>query len=239
MSDTLFHKLYAPIKRLAPGFISRPIRAFITAFATPVRFSIIKGHFISSFKEKAVDRKGNPLPWYTYACIDFLKFRDFKNMKIMEFGAGQSTIWWASHAAHVVSFEGNEAWFNYIKNKMPANVDLYHASEDNATACLSDVNRVLAEKKYPKFDIIIIDGLWRFELIQVAKDYLSSDGAIICDNSEGYGFYEGFQNNPEFKKVDFYGYAPGCIMQSCTTIYFEDNCKLFDPGIKTYEIEKF
>lgn len=237
MKQTLFHKVYGSVKKFVPGFLARSLRSWVTAVATPVRFSIAKGHFRSSVSTKAVDRKGNPLPWYTYPCIDFLKFRDFRDMNILEFGGGQSTLWWASRSSRVVSFEGDLQWYHYLKKQIPSNVELYHVRDENAEDCLSDVNRLLSGNRIQKFDVVVIDGLWRFELIEVAKKHLSPDGAIICDNSDGYGFFEGFRHDADFGKVDFYGFAPGVILQSCTTIYFKANCRLFNPGIETYIIE--
>ncbi|MBV6440287.1 MAG: hypothetical protein DYG98_10760 [Haliscomenobacteraceae bacterium CHB4] len=158
-------------------------------------------------------------------------------MNILEFGGGQSTLWWASRSARVISFEGDLQWCNYLKKQIPTNVELYHVRSETAESCLNDVNRILSENQVQKFDVVIIDGLWRFELIEVAKKHLSNDGAIICDNAEGYGFFEGFRNDTDFSKVDFYGFAPGVSLQSCTSIYFKARCRLFHSNVETYMIE--
>ncbi|MFT6408402.1 MAG: hypothetical protein ACJAQ6_001820 [Arenicella sp.] len=51
----------------------------------------------------AVARDVSAIPWYTYPSIDFLKFRDFSNKTVLEFGGGQSTLWRASKASSVVT----------------------------------------------------------------------------------------------------------------------------------------
>jgi hypothetical protein len=239
MAATIFHSLYAVTKKWLPGFIHRPVRSVATALFTPIRFSVRKGHFRSSLAVKAVDRDGTPIPWYTYPCIDFLKCREFEGFRVLEFGAGQSTLWWAKNAASVVSFEGDRAWYGYLKARVPANVSLHFAREDNAQVCVEDVENALSETPALKFDIVIIDGLWRFELIEIAKKHLKENGAVICDNSEGYGFYEGFLADKTFQKVDFYGYTPGCMLQSCTTVYFKNDCPLFDTRVLVRNIEKY
>ena len=176
---------------------------------------------------KALDKSGKALPWYTFPCIDLLTRRTFKTRRVLEFGGGQSSIWWGSQASQVISFEGNKTWFDYIKKQMPGNVDLYHVRDENATVCLQDVEAILADKGHGQFDIIIIDGLWRYELIPLCLGLLSSDGVIICDNSEGYQFREGFDNSG-MQRVDFYGYASGAIMRTCTSLFFRTNSFVFD-----------
>ena len=54
---------------------------------------------------RAVDKKGDPIPWYTYPAIDFLLLRDYRDKNILEFGSGQSTLWWAARAKFVLSLE--------------------------------------------------------------------------------------------------------------------------------------
>ena len=78
---------------------------------------------------------------------------------------------------------------------------------------------VLSAKQSSKYDVIVIDGLYRFEMIQVALSYMAKDGIIICDNAEGYDFYEGFKDTG-MSRVDFFGNAPGVVLPHSTSIYF-------------------
>ena len=65
-----------------------------------------------SMDEKVcVDKKGNPLPWYTYPAIEYLSQFDYSDKKIFEFGCGYSSPFWAERAAEVVSVEDNPIWF--------------------------------------------------------------------------------------------------------------------------------
>lgn len=80
----------------------------MTAFFAPAYTFYKKGHFRSSFAMVAVDRNWRPLPWYTYPCIEFLRFHNFSGKRVLEFGAGQSTIWWASIAQLVLALKGDE-----------------------------------------------------------------------------------------------------------------------------------
>lgn len=223
---TIIQGMFKPFKKYLPRWIHGPIRNIITAFMTPILFSYGTGHFKSSFKAAAVSRSGKALPWYTYPCIDFIKNRDYNDKTVLEFGGGQSTIWWAERARHVVTFEGNKAWHDKIKTKMPSNVELFLVSIDTSSACVKDVSDILCSKGYTTFDIVVIDGLARYEMIDIARGVVSPTGAIICDNAEGYDFFEGFKDS-DLCRVDFFGYAPGVILPHCTSIYFQAESFLF------------
>lgn len=228
MTQTSIQKAFKPCKDYLPGWLWNPIRSLFTAMLTPVLFSLRSGHFRSSFKRSAVSAEGEPIPWYTYPCIDFLRHRSFEGKRILEFGGGQSTLWWAKRAKNIVTFEGDKNWYDKIKSSMPANVDLFLVSMDEPNRCVSEVIQILDAANYGKFDIIIIDGLYRFEMIEIARKVMSDSGAIVCDDAEGYGFYDGFKNSG-FNRVDFYGYAPCVILPHCTSIFFGNASFLLDP----------
>src|SRR5947209_1387749 len=86
------------IKRALPSHMWQPLRAFATALVTPIRFSRVTGHWRSSIAASAKTRSGEAIPWYTYPAIDFLSQRDFAGKRVLEFGGGQSTIWWSQRA---------------------------------------------------------------------------------------------------------------------------------------------
>jgi hypothetical protein len=231
MVQTGIQKGFAPFKRHLPGFVWKPIRSLATAFLAPAWFSFKTGHFKSSFKMAAVSRKGEPLPWYTYPCIDFLRFRDYQGKSVLEFGGGQSTLWWAQRAARVVAFEGDASWYENLKTLLPGNVNLFLVSMDTRPGCVEEVNKRLDGDAVPgKFDVIIIDGLYRSEMIEIALRVRSEGGVIITDNAEGYGFYEGFRKSG-LQRVDFFGHAPGVVLPHCTSVFFGEKSFLFSPDI--------
>jgi hypothetical protein len=227
---TWFQRAFAPIKQLLPKPLSNFMRSVVTAFVVPAYTFYHKGHFRSSFAMIAVDRRGYPLPWYTYPCIDFLRFRDFAGKRILEFGAGQSTVWWASVAQYVLALEGEVEWIAELTRRVPVNVTLRLVEVSSVTACVRDVRNAIAESGLFKYDIVVIDGLCRKELVPVAIEALATNGAIICDNAEGYGIYEAFVGS-QFKRIDFYGNAPGVSLQHCTSVLFQDDCFLLQSAV--------
>ncbi len=170
----------------------------------PLHFSLETGHLRSCLKSRAVDRKGEPLPWFVYPAIQFLLPKDFSQKLILEWGAGQSTFFWAKRASRVVSFEADRKWHSVLNRTKPANVSLFLVRED-----ISDVN---AHVGCELFDIIVVDGLDRYKCAERSLSLLAPNGAIIVDNAEG--------------KIDFYGYPPGNSTQHCTSIFYQADCFL-------------
>jgi hypothetical protein len=204
----------------------RTMRKIGTAILTPVHFSLATGHFRSSLASKALDTRGKPLPWYTYPAIDFLSGVDFSGQSVLEFGAGQSTLWWAERAARVFSVEQDAPWFETvskaIKNKSNVEVHLTPESFKFAATPLGST-----------FDVIVIDGGDRFLCAQAALKMLQAGGVIVLDNSEGFWGAEGSYpiidlfEREGFMRVDFYGFAPGVPKRHCTSLFFRDDARIF------------
>ncbi|HEY5308345.1 MAG TPA: hypothetical protein VIK97_07550, partial [Casimicrobiaceae bacterium] len=97
-----------------------------------------------------------------------------------------------------------------------------------ADACIAAVNSILDSLGHARFDVVVIDGLCRSELIDVAARSVTDDGIILCDNAEGYGIQEGFRGR-DFQRVDFFGHAPGVIRPHCTSLFFRAGAYVFAP----------
>ncbi|MBC7476081.1 MAG: hypothetical protein H7263_17495 [Candidatus Sericytochromatia bacterium] len=124
MSRTPLQKAFSPIKRILASPIWQFTRSLSTAILTPLRFSYVTGHFRSSLKNISVNKSGEFIPWYSYPAIDFIINKDFSWKRILEFGAGQSTLSWGKKAKFVKSFEEDFNWYNRLKSKINLNIDL-------------------------------------------------------------------------------------------------------------------
>jgi len=237
MTQLAIHRLFASFKKAFPAWVHTPIRSLGTAILGPTFFAYRTGYIRSCFQMSAVSKKGNPLPWYTYPSIDFLKQRSYEDKDILEFGGGQSTLWWSKRSRSVDALEGDEKWYKKINEGMPDNVNLQLVSIRDKESNISDVGNFLKKHGKPKYDVIVIDGLYRYEMIQFAIEYLREGGIIICDNSDGYGMQEGFEQSG-LQRVDFFGNAPGVVLPHCTSIYFSENSFIFDPSFTIPVISK-
>ena len=69
----------------------------------------------------------------------------------------------------------------------------------------------------------------------IAMNYLTQEGIIICDNAEGYGFFEQWKKFPNFLRVDFYGHSPGVIHPHATSIFFSSSSRYFKSNQPIFE----
>lgn len=221
----LAHRVFAPLKRVLPERAARRLRALTIALLTPGYFSYRNGHFRSSLRTRALDPRGEPIPWYTYPANDLLNTKNFSDRSVLEFGAGQSTLWWARRAREVLSLEGDAGWLEQLRPQISENVRLHLVA-----STLEDADAHVGNRS---FDVIIVDGLDRHVACRKAREFVKREGVIILDNSEGYWGPEGtypimdFFRDQGFRRIDFYGHAPGVLLRHCTSFFFRDDCFLF------------
>jgi len=179
------------------------------------------GWFNSFRSGESVDADLKPIPWFTYSAIDFLKERMNNNLTIMEFGSGNSTLFLAERVKKVTSVEHDNTWFQNIISKKISNVEIKFVSSVTAKDYLQPLD------EDGKYDVIIIDGLFRNECIKASLKHLSEVGVIILDDSERDEYNEGiaFLIQSGFRQLKFSGIAPGIFFRKCTTVFYKDeNC---------------
>jgi hypothetical protein len=230
MTESVFRHFAAGLKWTLPEPVWSPVRAIATALLTPISFSMKSGHLRSSLSRSSVLKDGTPIPWYTYPAIHFLKQRSFENKDVLEFGGGQSTLWWSSRARSVLTIEENATWFSRLRRQVGGNVSIHHVPVDFENRRITSIKQVIDANPIRKFDIIVVDGHLRKEVTALAFDYLAPNGAIILDNAEGYGFYEETKNR-NCRRIDLFGFAPGVSLGHCTSIVFVEDCFLLNPEI--------
>lgn len=180
------------------------------------------GWFNAFSLEEPVDKKKQPIPWFTYPCIDFLSQRLNINLNVFEFGSGNSTLFFAKKVKSIYSVEHNTEWFNKIKTSLPDNSKLTHVESNSSDQYIEPIK--MGEEK---FDIIIVDGIFRNECLIESINRLTEQGIIILDDSERNDYAKGisFLVNASFKRIDFVGIAPGLLYSKTTTIFYKsDNC---------------
>ena len=180
-----------------------------------------KGWF-NSFKSKLpINKENEPIPWMTYPFIDFIPSRLNSNMKIFEYGSGNSTLWWSKRVKTIISCEHDKLWYNSLLNNLPENVTLEYREVENGNYAKKICEYV------NEFDIIIIDGRDRISCAKNSLLALKKDGIIIWDNSDRKEYQEGynFLTSQGFKRIDFIGLGPINVMSWATSVFYKsDNC---------------
>jgi hypothetical protein len=72
-----------------------------------------------------VGRDGSPLPWATYSFIEFIGPRLRTDFAMFEYGAGASTLYYASRVAKVITVEHDAVYAVSVRAKLPINAELW------------------------------------------------------------------------------------------------------------------
>lgn len=123
-------------------------------------------------------------PWLTHPALDVIKGWDLSDKKLLEWGSGLGTIWWADKCKHVVSIEANGQWFadvneRLIENKLNHKVDLIYRNCNEGDQTKIDFYTDVPEWYKP--DIIVVDGILRYECVLKALTF-DRPLTLIVDN---------------------------------------------------------
>jgi hypothetical protein len=201
----------------------------VSALSTPMAVvdqvfrshSFLRGSgWLESYRSRMPIAFGNPLPFYTYPSIAFLEQRVNRTLRVFEYGAGYSTLWWASRSMSVIACEHDRGWFDRMTAMIPANVQLIHQAlvpggdySRQATAFVSDV--------------IVVDGRDRVNCAKASVEGLSEGGVVVWDNSDRERYREGydFLKDRGFRRLDFAGPGPIDYWPWMTSVFYRnDNC---------------
>jgi len=171
-----------------------------------------------SFREGAsIDKQGNPLPWFTYSAIEFLKDRIPNDVVIFEYGSGMGTLWWAMYASRLDVVEDNQLWINKIEIQLPVNVNLiYRQSDDGYVSVIRDTKR--------KYDIIVVDGKNRYECCKESVLCLNSHGIIVLDDTDRPKQHKAvnFLKENGFRQLSFRGFSPIEFIECETSVFYRE-----------------
>ena len=161
-----------------------------------------------------LDAVGDPIPWYTYPTIEYLRQLDFSQRTVFEFGCGNSTLFWGNVAQRVVSVESNPEWHAKVLGMVDGHrITLHLASEQDAY-----VHSLRAQGN--KFDLIVVDGIHRGLCTREAVDCLRPGGMIILDNADWYPKATAFLRDAGFIQVDMSGFGPINDFTWTTSLFF-------------------
>jgi hypothetical protein len=177
------------------------------------------GHYQSVRLGKPVDALLNPIPWYTYPAIEYLKQFDFRDKFIFEYGSGNSSLFWASLAKNVTSVEINPEWFQIINESKPNNCKIVLKEDPSEYA-----NFIHTQNQI--YDLIVIDGSYRHKCAVEAIKCLSDNGLIILDNSERYPKICSLLRTHNLIQVDFSGIGPINYYTWTTSIFYQRKINL-------------
>ncbi|MHB8835454.1 MAG: O-methyltransferase [Candidatus Methylomirabilia bacterium] len=174
---------------------------------------VLGGHE-SSVRRLPVDALGCPLPWYTYPAIEYLAQLDFSGCSVFEYGSGNGSKYWSRRARTVVSVEADPRWHETGARELAANQRLL--LKEDKVGYVGALHSAGGD-----FDIIVIDGAYRYDCATEAPKRLRDGGLIVLDNSDWFPNTARVLRQDGFTQVDFAGVGPINAYAWCTSMYFK------------------
>ena len=164
----------------------------------------------------AVDADGEPIPWYTYPAIEYIKQMDISSKNIFEYGCGYSSLYWAGRAGKVCSVDHNADWIEKIRPLMRANQQvLMRENRDQYARAICEFT--------DRLDIIVIDGAWRNECVAEVLKRADQETIIILDNSDWYRDVAATLKSNGYFEISFNGFGPIANFTWATSIFLPWN----------------
>ena len=169
------------------------------------------GFLESSRNNVPVNGAGEIIPLYTYPCYEYLHSIDWTNTTVFEFGCGYSTLWWSSQGASIYGVESEQEWVDIINPDGKFNISVEGDVKKYTTSI---------HKHEMEFDVIIIDGIARYDCVPSATSALKAGGIIILDNADWHtNTKESLDKFLELIPIHFHGFKPIHVESETTSCY--------------------
>lgn len=209
------------------GGLTKRVGNFLWYFFLRPRESIRWFNFILR-SDKAID---HCLPWMPWRIIDFLDKNVTPDMKVLEWGAGGSTLFFLKKGCWVKSIENNEKWKEWVEKKaaglsLDSRLELkFFPAKRQDQASLRPYIRCVNDGG--PWDIIVVDGIpeVRVECIREAITHIKPTGMLILDDAYWPQFVDVPTILQNWKRVKFRGLGPERRGVSQADVYFKTLCR--------------
>ena len=166
------------------------------------------------------------LPWFSYAAIDFLASYLQPHMKVCEYGAGGSTLFFAKEVLWVYSIENNPYWYQLVSERLAQkrirNVELVLRPFDFKNPDGFQTSDYLWAMPDQSFDVIVIDTAEEWRPVRPlcfrhSEDRVKPGGIIVIDDSWR---YPNLQENHRARHIETFKSVGPCRPGVTTTDIF-------------------
>jgi hypothetical protein len=157
----------------------------------------------------------NPVPLLTWPFLDYLESLELSTRRLLELGAGNSTLWLQRRFAHVRSFETNREWVDRLSRSIAPNVDL---------VCVEPSTLEAAEIDYRGEELVLVDFAGRrtrFLHHFLSRLHGERPQAIVLDNADWYRQGAATLARYGYREIPFYGFKCGQAFVSCTSLFID------------------
>jgi predicted O-methyltransferase YrrM len=139
-------------------------------------------------------------PWINYTTIQFMHHLISKNMRVVECGAGGSSIFFLTRGVRLTSIEHNEKWIKIVRNKVDRKIqnnwDYHLIKSDNGITNIPSAESYLLPLDHlsdSSIDLFLIDGRHRVESVKKAINKIKPGGFLILDNCDRPEYAKSFE----------------------------------------------
>jgi hypothetical protein len=223
-----------------------PRELLLATMRRPPGFSVVSALKDFPWALSAFARSTTPFsarsPWIVHGAAQFLGERLRLDMRVFEFGAGGSTLFFADRVAEVFSVEHDPLWYESLSTEITrlhsTNVSLQLAEPEALlraplpTDCFSSASAyegmqfnayVSTIDVYPDafFDVILVDGRARNDCCVHAMPKLKPGGLLIFDNTDRAAYASVIERlgNAGYVERPFFGPTMGVYRFTKTTVF--------------------
>ena len=190
------------------------------------------GYLGSLIARQCLDRDAEPIPWYTYPAIEQLAKWDFSDCDVLEYGCGNSTLWWAKRARSVTSVESSPEWFETISSRVPENCKLILRPVANPERPRpEELERyVQTADSLGMFDVIVVDGVntpgLREQCAERGLRHFRTGGLLVLDNSDWLPLTCRKMRERGFLEFDYSGLGPLNDFAETTSLFVRGDFRI-------------
>lgn len=163
------------------------------------------------------------LPWLTFDAIRALRRHAKPGMRIFQFGAGHSTIFWSNLGLEVHAVEDDRNWYGMLAKRMHGRPDAYVYLEED---CERYISKLAGIGWF--FDNVVIDGSHRKACVAAALAHVKSGRLLVVDNTDWHWSGSIDRLVPEeWVKMVYPGWTPFIGHRSQTTIWYRPDSNDF------------
>lgn len=165
-----------------------------------------------------------PIPFLVIDAVHHLNNIIRPGMKVLELGAGNSTLWFLEQGAHLTTYENDTSWCYLINKHIKSKPEYYYAGKLSLRQLSGiDVINDLQRLHNYTYDIVLIDSLNahtnRNDCMQAVLNKIKPGGWLILDNSDNPINWKGADLVKDKLHFKYTGYTPMSLFVCQTSFW--------------------